>query len=244
MVFKFLEKPIVIKSILPERYAYVKDLFPIQPSYNFIPTHWKNTPKSHFDWEKMSSQTTVRSCFGILGTFTNGFILPLWSDLAIRIRDNHLSATFSDDMSSISLHANTQFPDFYEDHLFLKIVSPWIFCGNKDFNITLVDPFYTQKNLKPYIIPYAVTSSLNKIMNTHFFIFVKKENNKILIKSGTPMAHILFLTDKKVKIEAEVVSDDEYNKTHSRLNKGIYSSFFNKRARFLENLRKQEKNHG
>lgn len=238
MIFKFLEKPIVIKSILPESYAFVKEMFPITPSHKFIPTHWRKTPKSSFNWEKMRPDTTVKSCSGIINTFTNGFIMPLWSDLAIKIENNDYHTFFSDRISKIGVHSNDQFPNFYDDHLFFKVTSPWYFVGNKEFKMALLDPFYTQNKLKPYVMPYGITSSLNKKITTNFFMFVKKEQTNFLIKSGTPIVQILFLTEKNVKIEPEVVTQHEYNKLNSVINAGLFSSFVNKRAKYLDNLKK------
>jgi hypothetical protein len=241
MIFKFLEKPLVIKAFLTERYSYIPELYPIAPSHKFIPSHWKNTPKGAFNWEKMQQQPTVRSCSGILGTFTNGYILPLWTDLAIKTTENTWQSFCSDSNSTVTDHPNSQFTGFYEDHMFLKMDCPWLFSANMDFGGVFVDPFYTQNKPKPYIIPYGVMHSTNKNMTTNFFLFLKREKNNILIKSGTPMIHMLFLTDKKIRIEPEILSTSEYVKKRAVLSGGLYSSFTNRRAKYLNQLAKWRK---
>lgn len=238
MIFKFLQKPLVIKAFLPESHASILEMHPILPSSKFIPSQWKNTPKSHFDWEKMLEMTTVRSCSGILGTFTNGYMLPLWSDLAIKTTENEWQFQFSDKRSQIRHHSNNQFYNFYEDYFFLKVDSPWILSSDKDFTATFIDPFYTQNKPKPFVTPYGVMSSINKIIVPNIFLFFKKETNNVLIKSGTPMIHFLFLTEKKVKIETEIITNQEYENKHTNLNSGLSSTFTNRRINYLNQLKK------
>lgn len=211
MIFKFLQKPITITAVVSESFAFAQKYYPIVPSSKFIPEWWKNTPKSNFDLESFNLSRTVRGCPGIIGSFKNGYIQPMWSDVAFsHENENNWRFSFADNMSRIDMHSNTQFTNFYENYSFMKMSSPWFLRAPKNLKIFMVDPFYLTNEPKPYIIPYGFLEGSSISLNYFFFMKKNQGVEKILIKAGTPTVQIIPLTDKTIKFTTEIISNREY----------------------------------
>lgn len=212
MFFKFLQKPITIKAVVPESFGYAQKYYPMVPSSKFIPSWWKQTPKSQFNFDTFSEENTVRSCSGIMETFKNGYIQPLWCDLALSVNsDNTYKYQYSDKKSKITLHNNKQFHNFYEDYFYLKLHSPWAFLTSEPVKFIIIDPFYLTNEPKPYIIPYGFLNDRTATTGLNVFLFLnKKEPKNILIKAGTPLLQMVPITDRPIKFVTEVISNREY----------------------------------
>ena len=230
MIFKFLQKPIHINAFVPENFSFANEWHPIVPSSKFIPPWWKNTPKSHFNFDEFKAIRTVKGCSGIIETFKNGYILPLWSDLAFsHSNEKDWKYQFADQMSTITPHINNQFQNFYTDHSFFKMDVPWLIETSENIKILTLDPFYLTNEPKPYVVPYGFLNT-TMVLPLNFFLFVKKNQqyNHLLLKAGTPLLQIIPITEKPIKFTTEVLSEREcklkFNKTrlytfaHSGLN--------------------------
>jgi hypothetical protein len=178
----------------------------------------------------MNSVPTAKSCSGIMETFRNGYIQPLWSDLAVKVdEEGKWKYQFSDFQSGMDFHPSDQIPNFYPEHIIFKIKSPWIIRTSKKMKLALLDPFFTHNFPKPYIIPWGLlnTNSFNT-MTPHIFFFVPKKEINFIVKSGMPILHILPLTENKTKLNIEVLSQNEYTKIQSYAVNSWSSKFFNR----------------
>jgi hypothetical protein len=217
MLFFFKTKPIEITAFVPSNYAFAYKHTPIRPARENFPKWWKNIESSSFDWDLFKRKTTVKSCSGIINILTTGFIMPLWSDLALEWDKDNWKYMYSDGQSHLGIHDNNQMPEFYEDHLILKISSPWFI--KSPVSLLFNHPFYLHQTPFPFTTPYGIESaSINKhnssLNSTNVLLFAKKtlETKREIIKVNTPLLHIIPLTDKPVNIKCEVVSIEEYNK--------------------------------
>jgi hypothetical protein len=232
MLFFFKETPIEIIAYVKDVNNSIKEFSPIIPARECFPSWWKNTPSSSFNWDNLNPKNTVKSCPGIVQTLTSGFILPLWSDLALEYNDEQYRFQFSDNNTLLSAHPDEQAPGFCEDYWKIKIHSPWIF--STPVRLLYTSPFYhnTSSSL-PFIVPPAIIPPVKELCGSNVFLFAKKQKelNKVLLKNGTPLLHIIPLTDKKVTIKCETLSESEYFKRESIV---CTKSFFNNRG--LKNL--------
>lgn len=232
MIFKFIQKPVQITAIVDENYSFAKEYFPIESISKHIPKWWKELlPKSEFNPMSQTSYRTAKGCIGIHNTFKHGFILPMWSDLSIKYSNEKWSYIFSDETSKLDFHDNEQMPGFYSDHWFFKITSPWLLVSDNDIKYTATDAFYLNSKDRNYILPSGINEIINKVCFTNIFLFCKKSDKHlediVFINAGTPIHHIIPLTERKVVIKNEVVSASEYKKLSTRLgnitfeNKGL-----------------------
>ena len=240
MLFKFLEKPIYVTAYLSSDFSFVNTYSPIKASSHFIPTWWKNTPKSEIQgWKnnEFIGSTTTKSCLGIIGTFQNGYVMPLWSDVSIKLEPNRFSYKFSDEMTKLQFHSNQQAPGFHDDYLICKVNSPWLIESSENINFLFCDPIFAtgQKN---YSAIYGIIPAFNGYLNSNIFLLFKKEPSEIFIKHNTPLLHIIPITEKRIIFKTEVINFEEYTKKASIITRKF--SFLSKGLNMLKILRNQK----
>ena len=230
MLFFFKEKPIEIIAFCNPAYSAVAEYSPIKPANKIYPQWWKDLSSSKFNWDTLDAENTVKSCPGLSNIFQSGFILPMWSDLALTYSNDGWKYSFSDKGSSLQIHPNESMRGFYEEHTIFKLVSPWII--QSPVNLLQVEPFYHHSYTDdwPFTTPYGITppvSSKNMHL-TNIFLLAKREEEvkKIMIKNNTPLLHIIPLTDKKINFKIEVPDMPKYNKLLAL--PGYTNHFFNR----------------
>ena len=237
MLFFFKEKPIEIISFVAPNYAFVNEFSPILPAKDVYPEWLKKVPRSAFDWNIFESRNTVKSCPGIIKSITNGFIVPMWTDLALEYNLAGFKFAFADRRSSLDHHSNEAIPGYYTDHFILKLVSPWILKSPVQLQLTF--PFYHHPKPFPiHVAPGTLPFDGTDIEQLNIFLLAEKkeEGARILIKQGTPLLHILPVTERKVTIRHEIISTEEMLKKKSIsgpnthfFSKGIRNITFNRR---------------
>jgi hypothetical protein len=215
MLFFFKEKPIEIVAFVTARYNFAKEFSPFSPAREYFPEWWKKTPSSSYNWSTGRPDNTTKSCPGIIGVLTNGFILPLWCDLAFAFGPEGYKYHFSDGLSRMDIHDDIQTPGFYTEYYHLKIHSPWII--RSPVKIMFQQPTYLRENEYPFITPYGIVTPVKNLFSTNIFTFFKKPEQDIhmFIKQGTPLLHIVPLTERKITLKLEVLDNDDYLKAES-----------------------------
>lgn len=218
-MFFFFRRPTVeVISFVPPEFEFALAFTPIKEASKYLPEWWKSLTVSKFDWENLSQHRNVKTCPGVTSIVTKGAILPLWTDLAIRIRDSQLNFQFADKKSNLIIHNNAQAPGFYSDNFILKISSPWVIKTKVPLYYSA--PFYHSTDELIYKTPPGVVSPLEGFCASNIFIFLKKHiNYNLMINRNTPMLHIQPMTEKKVVYRTEVGSTKDIKKVQSFLSK-------------------------
>ena len=216
MQFLFKEKPIVITAVVSSDFNQVCESSPIKLASECKPSWWKNTPSSKFDWNLFGPVSTVKSCPGVGLSIQRGFILPMWSDLALETEGDSWKLLYSDRKSRADEHPSLQAPGFYEDHHIFKINSPWKIISPVDLFVCF--PFYLYDKAPLYSTPSGFIPPILNTCAINPFLMFKKDIQKqqYLIKCGSPLLHILPFTDKKINFKCEIVSNEEYQKIINR----------------------------
>lgn len=216
MLFYFKKKPLVFTAFVSEEYAFANAYSPITSTKKNIPKWWKNLPSGNFNWDTLTSSTTTKHCVGIINSFTSGFILPAWTEIAFNITPERWSYQSADTITELSFHANEQTQGFYKDYIFLKIHSPWVIeCSEPGIDLMHHFPFYHFTEPREYITPNGIISPIKQLYTSNIFMFFKKNNAKIMIEQNDPLLHIIPITEKEYNIKTEVVSFSEYIKKAS-----------------------------
>ena len=160
--------------------------------------------------------STMKRCTGIQDTFTTGFILPMWTDLAIRFEQNKWDFQFSDGESTLSPHDAGQWKYYADPAKFThaKIISPWAIDCKQDIKWLYMKPTWHFDLATPINIVTG-TLSFKYQHGTHINMMLPVHNMKMIIHAGQPMAHIIPLTDKTVELRHHYVTPEEYNHRHS-----------------------------
>jgi hypothetical protein len=238
MMFFFKEKPVEIIAFCNPEYSLAAEFTPIKPINKFYPQWWKDLSSSSFNWDKFTPEKTIKSCAGIINIFQTGFIMPMWSDLALEFGRGNWRYSYSDEKSKLIVHPNEAMGEFYKDYGIFKLISPWLL--QSPVKILSSEPFFHHTSTEwPFITPYGITPPLsNKNLHaTSVFLLAKKEEEvkRIMIKANTPLVHFIPLTDKNIKFRVEVPDPNEFRRleilvdSNNRFtNAGITNAFHTK----------------
>lgn len=214
MFFLFKQKPVEITALVHEEYYFAAQYNPIRRASEFVPHWYKKMPSTKFNWGfngYAEDQATGKACVSIIKTFQHGFILPMWCDLALNLEENNLQYQFSDYQSSLEIHPNSQLPDFQNNTLFCKLITPWVFKCSQEINLLYTEPTFFLNHKPSYSIPSAINPSINKTIGGNLFLFIESLPRKIDIHQGTPLLHLLPLMDKPFKLNIEVTTKNKWN---------------------------------
>ena len=205
------------------------ELFPIQEANNFYPEWWKTLPKTYEslnNWGLSIPRPTMKQCIGMTNLYTHGFVLPMWTELIIQTTATQWFYEFALGNDIVS-HDVEQYQKPISDYHHLKITSPWFLAEKTGINFMWTAPTYNIiENLGKYhTLPGIMDYKYN--VGTNINMLLPKVDNKIMLKSGQPLAHIVPMTDKDVKIKTQVVTQEELSKIQVH----TYDSSFTNRYR-------------
>lgn len=193
-------------------YEYSK----IDYARNFIPKWWKETPVKLFT--SFYPQPTMRTCAGFTSLYKEGFIIPMWSDLAVDVSpigNTNFSWQFSDKQSSASSHATAQRGNYLPetDYVHLKLDNPWFLKTDKLIKFIWMQPSWNLNDFsKLHISPGITEYKYQHGANINLFIKRDVEQSIVNIDFGQPMAHLIPQSDVNIKLKHHLVSNDEYDK--------------------------------
>jgi hypothetical protein len=226
-MFFFKKKPLIFTSYISEADNGIFKFAPVIPSQKLIPEWWKQVSPGAFDWDTMIAEVNVKSCVGIINSFREGLILPLWCDLAIKTDESGWKYKYSDNKSEATVHKSRQAPGFYSNYYAFKLHSPWVMkCSEDGIKLSYSHPFYHFTEPVPYYTPPGIVSPVKRTYNTNVFLYIKKSDNEVILEHNTPLLQIIPLTDRNVQFKTEVVSPSEYHKLNTIT--GYRNVFFSK----------------
>jgi len=208
-MFIFKQKPIHLDCFTYNTMAY--HYTEISPAINYIPKWWKKLPSSN------KENTTMKSCAGFIDLYNKGLIIPLWSDLSIEVHEDYLNWEFADRKSKIESHTKNQSGDFIDNSncIHIKIESPWYFRCKENIHWHFSQPIWNDLSGKIYCVPSGVLE-FNYQHTTNINILVRDNNDKFIILHNHPMAHIIPISERPLKIHNHLIGLDEYNNMHGQ----------------------------
>lgn len=212
----------------PYVYASAK----IESGTKFYPDWWKRLSKTENSWQEhfvksfqpraLAGIPSMRSCVGFINVYKNSFVLPMWSDLRIAVSSWEKTQTgfpsysyqYANLCSGIESHPTEQHGNFFsrENYQHLKLLSPWEVLCNQDIQWAWMPPVWHFLNdLEDITILngmvdyfYQTTTNINMFIKRP-----KQEESFFEIPYGTPLCHIIPLTERKIKIQHHLVTHDE-----------------------------------
>lgn len=241
------KKDIVLKcyTCRPEVFAYAK----LERTAKFIPDWWRNLPKIDAnDVAEFGRGNNMRGCVGFKNLYKHGIVIPMWSDLRITLsgkNDTEIcdSYEYSDDCSSAVYHAPLQHGGHfdYQKCSHIKLVSPWLIECDEEVEFLMTDIPYN-KNIEKFfdysVLPGVLDFKYQQSCNINIVFYREQEKKSLLIPFGSPMCQIIPLTERKIKIETHLISQNEFREI-SDITKPI--SFVNKYYTIKKQIQKDEK---
>jgi hypothetical protein len=211
----FLFKPKTVNVDLFTARKEVIDFAPIDYSRKFIPDWWKDLPKQNL--EEIEKLKTMRTCVGVTDLFQQGFIIPIWSDIVIDVGAKGTtegSYQYADNLSIAEFHAAQQRGYFAPEmeYMHIKLQTPWAAKTKESINWMLVDAQYQQDDLRNYSLSIGLMNfKYQHSLNLNALFFRQEEKKRILLKHGKPVAQLIPLTEKPVRITRHLVDQKEYD---------------------------------
>ena len=196
---------------------------PIRPAAEFIPEKFKNLPtvlhKGEFQKQNVYS---VKICPGLQHYIGQGFVIPAWCDIDVKIINDHPHVTYSDPDCNHAYHSKEQMGDFLNTRFSLqtpvKLDNPWIMYTKKGWSTTYL-PMLFHEN--PYF--EAVPGSINhdKGPGQTPINIMLKTNKDFVIKQGTPLVQVIPYPRETVVARTGDISKTTSRRYHSLIKTAV-----------------------
>lgn len=226
------------KKIVLNCYTYRADVynyFPIVETKKTFPTWLKNVKKTYFNSEKDYFES-VKGCPAFVAYFTKGFVLPMWSDLSLEAGpkgSNSYRWQYSDLKSRVGMHLYSQLGLSETEHQHFKLVSPWVFSCSEDVQFLFSRPSWRFGDIPETVEVLNGVVSYKTNAGTNINMLVKRTEapQEFIIKAGTPLVHIIPLTERKIIIKTHLVTREVWD---SILSVGACTSFVSKTKKKIQ----------
>jgi len=202
----------------------VENFTPITKGIYSVPEWFKNIPKS------LNDLSTVKVCPSFISYFKNNYIIRLWCDLEIEIReDGKFSWATPFYRFTFSQHFDDQFKNWVPEEtkdkikLVLKSNGPWK-CKTPKNYILIQQPLYFHFNDLFEAVPGIIETDFIHEINIQLIF---KKTGKFFIPRGTPLA--MYFVCSRENFNLTIVN--KYNKktepgTIGNSNKHFVSTLF------------------
>jgi len=233
----------------------VAEAFPIVEAKNYKPEWTKSAIKDLVDKKsKVINNDTGRFthlayCPGIFDLFKTGYIVPMWYDINIKTEKDKPGFSWTVANKAFSSLSDMKFIDTHSDRMtdfipkrkgtidnIVKINTPWnviVPDGLKLLCLPISYPDNFDYESTTGILDPSHSSEINIQMNWNV------ENGERLIKAGTPLMHIIPLSEEMFNLEVRTANEKDlqwvnilkYTKTFSfsttrQLVQKLYKRFF------------------
>ena len=166
----------------------VEKVTPIVPAREYIPDWWKKVERM-ID-SRVDNKGTVRNCPSFPEYINQGFVVPLWTDVYLKIERNEWEWKTPSKQFSFSSHADEQFRDWVPQHIkdntsiVLKPACPWRVKTPPGWSVWQL-PMYYHYNPLFETLPGIIWSDIHHEINQQMLF---KQYGEFNIPRGTPLA--------------------------------------------------------
>lgn len=231
-MFFFFRTPTITVDFftsMPHAFDYAKPTMAI----NNLPMWWRNLPKKQPTM--LDAGPTMKGCPGLIELYKRGIVMPLWSDLLLTIggtddREFNFEYQFSDFTSDIEAHTSEQTGNFYHSDIYqnIKFLVPWKIRASSNDPFLMTDVTYNRNSQKDFFVPNGILHLDRYVQpNINAFFARHSSHKEYFFKHGTPLVHLIPLTNKKVKLKTHLISQQESMFLDERIKLRARIKFFN-----------------
>jgi hypothetical protein len=248
MMFWFKKKKIVMDCFTYDEAAY--NLYPIRKAMPYYPDTIKQMPLTVKTTDKVTNvefpMPTMKLCTGISGLYKEGAIIPFWTDYlcqpkrCIVEKKSRLGLADGDANHAIVEHSRIQFPGMFEDFVNVKFHGIWHVREKTGVNVLLIPATYNLNNLNyNFIIPPSL-SYYDLQTQTNIQMFVRADSPDFTIMAGTPMIHMIPITENEVEWKRHLVSREEWMAVQGKIPLSLPQLALNRNARYKKLMKEKE----
>lgn len=197
-----------------------------KPAKHFIPKWFKDIPSKPED-----QSMTVKICPSFPDFFSQGYILPMWTDSVLKFDLENKTYNWATSMkgTEFEVHDNHQFIDYVDPYLqgskakfVFKAICPWKAITPPGWSVLQLPLFYhfnQQWSILPGVIDTDIYHNLNQQVLYH--------GNGEVIKIGFGEPFALYIPFKReYKLDLEITYQDENDKKRFNISDLNLSSVF------------------
>jgi hypothetical protein len=186
------------------------ELFKLRKATKDYPEWFKKLPSEYYkDGFIPAPVPTAKRCPAIIDYFKKSMVIPSQFDVYLKADHNNDSGwlTPTQETATMIKTFNTkQKIGFNIPHV--KIDTSWICVEETGINFMLVDAYYNNFNEPWRIIPGILDFKYQHSLNIN--VAYNRQDDPIFIPVDTPLSFMIPLTEKDVKYEHYLVSNDEW----------------------------------
>ena len=232
-MFFIRQKKIILDCFTCDKSVF--DYAQIDYANNFYPKWLKSIDKNYEDGLKITS--TIKKCEGLLQTYQHGFIIPLWCDLAINVENKNYNWQFADFKTEVEVHSSKQWDNFADPTKqgHMKIISPWQIKTKDEIYFNYTAPYWNLNLDDNFSIPSGIVNYKYQY-GTNINLFINLcQNRKINLEFGTPIAHVIPLSEKNIELKHHLISYFEWQNISPKLK---FNNQYNTKKRLDQNKEK------
>lgn len=174
---------------------------------------------------------SVAKCRGIRDLFKTGWVLYNWQDIYIRVEEGG-KFTWSTPLSQkqligfdmVSFHSNESFskcPHLAQQVPIIKVLTPWRVKIPDGYSLMQLGVPYQDHNM--FTTGVGIFPDKFGYMELNIQLFWH-EKRPMILKAGTPLAHLVLIKNEKIPTDIRMASADELKRIASQQN--IKNSMF------------------
>jgi hypothetical protein len=209
-----------------------------RPAKNFIPKWFKDIPS------QINNAINVKNCPSFPDYFSQGYIIPMWSDVKIKFEDSIATYEMGAKRFSFDAHSNEQMLDYtktsfngVEGQFVFKANCPWRIITPPGWSVLQLPLFY-HFNQEWSVLPGVIDTDIHSEINQQ--ILYHANGKEAIIRCGDPFVlYIPFKRSDKLKHEVRYQTPEE----HKRFDKDmmILNQHFRPNGTYRKMQRKRDK---
>ncbi len=182
-----------------------------RPAKHFIPKWFKDIPS------KVEDTVTVKNCPSFPDYFSQGYIVPMWSDVKMKFENKVPKFELSAKRFSFDIHGNEQMLN-YKKATFNGIEGQFVFKANCPWRVitppgwsVLQLPLFYHFNQEWSVLPGVIDTDIHSEINQQ--ILYHGDGKEVIIKCGDPFVlYIPFKRSDKLKHEVRHYTQEDYKR--------------------------------
>lgn len=204
-------------------FTYSNDVYlntPIVRASKTFPDWFKELPKNTFKYivdketnnHQIDRKGNLKDCRAFLDFYSKGIVIESWCDFKMIMDMEKLTPHYwwSFHNKSITFHERHQIGNGFANQHHVKLVSPWYFLEKTGINFMWVGAEWALDKYNFKILPGIITFDTQ--LSTNINIMYPHETKEFFIPIGTPLVHVIPLSEKKIKFKNHLISIKDYEK--------------------------------
>lgn len=232
MLFKFKSKAVTVRAFCPISHSHAYNLAAIELAAAHIPEWFAHSQPSRFDWSSMSVRPSIRSCAGLTHYLNRGLLIRSWTDIAVSLDLDSIRTQASDGVTRIDYVESGVRNHLRANQHNLKIISPWRLVCDQPLHFLALDAYWHRQDHDPYV---SVPGDLEFVSNsaTNINLMVHGDPCDFVIDFLRPLYHLVPVSEHKIRIVNELVTDQEYQLLINRTRPVCFLHRYNRLRRLL-----------